>query len=213
MATICTDAVSRRLDSSWPVQILIGFAVTAALAVVCYFFVDRPVIDFAHSREFYRYAFLKWLTRPPEVFVILSPFVVVAGLLRWWITPWTWAEKVAVAAAVSTLCTALAALVLKISFGRAVDGFHPFHFGGAYRAFPSGHTACTLSVTVVAQVALPRWRLCWWALGGIVAASLIALTYHFVGDIIGGAFLGWVVGGTVARSFGLSGRPLVLRES
>ena len=109
----------------------------------------------------------------------------------------------AVAAAVSTLLTALAALLLKITFGRSVDGFHPFHFGEAYWAFPSGHTACTLSVTVVAQAAFPRWRLCWWALNGTVAATLIALNHHFVGDIVGGVFLGWAIGGTVARAFRL----------
>ena len=84
------------------------------------------------------------------------------------------------AAAVSTLFTVLAALILKITFGRSGDDglFYPCHFGEAYWAFPSGHTACTLSVTVVAQVALPRWRPCWWALAGTVAAALIALTYH-----------------------------------
>ncbi len=106
------------------------------------------------------------------------------------------------AAAVSTLFTALATLFLKITFGRSADGFHPFHFGTNYWAFPSGHTACTLSVTVVFQAAFPRWRVFWWALAGIVGASLIALTYHYVGDVLGGAFLGWAIGGTVARLIG-----------
>lgn len=205
MVTICTDAVYQRPDFSWPVQLLIGLAVTAALVVVVYFLLDQPVMFFVRDHELYRYRFLKWLTRPPEAFVILSPFVLLAGLLRRWFTPWTWAEKVAVAAAVSTLFTVLAAGLLKITFGRSLDGlFHPFHCGAAYWTFPSGHTACTLSVTVVVQMAIPRWRLCWWAIGGTVAAALIALAYHFVGDILGGAFLGWAVGGTVARLFGLN---------
>jgi membrane-associated phospholipid phosphatase len=70
-----------------------------------------------------------------------------------------------------------------MTFGRSSDGFHLFHAGAAYCAFPSGHTACTLSVVAVAQVAFPSWRLCWWSIAGVVAATLIALNYHFVGDI------------------------------
>ena len=204
MATICTDAVSRRSDFSWPVQMLIGLAVTAALVTVFYFFVDQPVISFIRGYELDRFPLLKWLTRPPEAFVRLSPFVLLACLIRRWFGPWTWAEKAALAAAVSTLLTALAALLLKMTFGRSADGFHPFHVGATYWAFPSGHTACTLSVTVVAQAAFPRWRLCWWSLAGIVSAMLIALSHHFVGDIFGGAFVGWAIAGTVARSFGIA---------
>jgi len=213
------DAVSRRPDLSWPMQMLVGLAVTAALVTALYFFIDQPVFSFVRDCELGRYRFLKWLTRPPEAFVILSPVVLLACLLRRWFTPphpplspdvggegrvrGNRVEKVAVAAAVSTLLTALAALILKITFGRSADGFHPFHFGAAYWMFPSGHTACTVSVAVVADAAFPRWRLCWWAIVGIVAATLIALTYHFVGDILGGAFLGWAIGGTVARALGL----------
>jgi membrane-associated phospholipid phosphatase len=203
MATICTDAGSRRPDSSWPVQVLIGLAVTAALVTVAYSFVDQPVMSFVRDHGLDRRHYLKWLTRPPEVFVLLSPFILLAGLVRRWFTPWARPEKVAVAAAVSTLFTALAALVLKITFGRSADGFHPFHFGAAYWAFPSGHTACTLSVTVVAGAALPRWRPCWWSLAGIVAVTLVVLGYHFVGDILAGAFVGWAIGGTAARWLGV----------
>lgn len=203
MTTTCTDAVSRSRGLSWPVQVLVALAVTAALVVPLYFFVDRPVLSFLRACDLGRYRLLKWLTRPPEAFLLLSPAVLLAGLLRRWVGPWGRLEKAAVAAAVSTLLTALATLLLKIAFGRSVDGFHPFHYGEAYWAFPSGHTACTLSVVVVARAALPRWRLCWWALAGTVAATLVALTHHFVGDVLGGAFLGWAVGGTVARAFGI----------
>jgi membrane-associated phospholipid phosphatase len=187
---------------------MIGLAVTAALVTAAYFFVDLPVLIFVRDHELYHHPFLHWLTRPPEVFVLVSPFVVLGCLLRRWFGPWTGAEKVAAAAAVSTLWTALATLLLKISFGRACPdigtyGFHPFQLGSAYWAFPSGHTACTLSVMAVIRVALPRWRLCWWSVAGLTGAALIALNYHFVGDILGGGFLGWAIGGTTARWFGI----------
>jgi membrane-associated phospholipid phosphatase len=203
VATTRMDAPRRPLDFSWLVQMLVWLGVTAALVTVAYFFVDQPVMSFISSCRLDRHGFLKWLTRPPEVFVLLSPFVLLAGLFRRFFGPWTRPEKVAVAAAVSTLFTALAALLLKITFGRGGDGFHPFHFGAAYWAFPSGHTACTLSVAAVAAVAFPRWRPCWWLVAGVVAATLIALNYHFVGDILGGAFVGWAIGVTAAKLFGL----------
>jgi membrane-associated phospholipid phosphatase len=200
MATIGTEAVPRPA-SPWAVQALVGLALTAALVTAAYFLVDEPVMAFVRHHELYRSRFLKWLTRPPEAFVLLSPPVLLAGLLRRWFNPWTRVEKVAVAAAVSTLLTALAVLVLKIAFGRSADGFHPFHFGVAYWALPSGHTACTLSATTVAEAASPRLRPFWWALAAIVAAALVGLTYHFVGDVVAGAFVGWAVGRTVARRF------------
>ncbi len=219
MATICTDATCRRLAFSWPVQMLIGLTVTAALVTAAYFFIDLPVSFFVRAYELNHYQFLKGLTRPPEAFVILSPFVLAASLLRRWFAPWTRPEKAAAAAAISTLLTALAALLLKMTFGRACPdlatvgglslphgsayGFYPFNVEAAFWAFPSGHTACTLSVTSVASAAFPRWRLCWWSIAGIVMAALIALNYHFVGDVVAGAFVGWAVGGTVARWFGL----------
>jgi hypothetical protein len=218
MATICTDATDRRLALSWPMQILIGLAVTATLVITAYFFVDLPVLFFVRGHGLDHCDFLKWLTRPPEAFVTLAPFVLLAGLLRRWFGPWTRLEKAAAAAAVSTLLTALAAVLLKMTFGRScpdvvtVDGgaygFYPFHVGAAYWAFPSGHTACTFSVTSVMEVAFPKRRLYCWLVAGIVMAALVALSYHFVGDLPAGAFVGWAVGGTTARLFGLKTLPI-----
>src|SRR5262249_40273545 len=91
-----------RPELSWPTQLFLGLAVTAALVAVAYFFVDRPVAFFVRDAGLKSVRFLKWLTRPPEAFVILSPLVLLAGLLRRLFGPWTRPEKVAVVAAVST---------------------------------------------------------------------------------------------------------------
>jgi membrane-associated phospholipid phosphatase len=207
-----------RPDVSWPVQMLIGLAVTAALVAVTYFYVDRPVTFYFrdHAPD---HGHLKWVTRLPETLLVLSPVVLVAGLIRRRSAPWTRPQKAAVAAAASTLLTAPAVALLKITFGRycpelaiakgpsllhgGAYGFNLFHAGAAYWAFPSGHTACTLSALSVAMIALPGWRLLWWSVAGLVAAVLVVLNYHFVGDVIAGAFLGWAVGGTVARRLGV----------
>jgi len=123
------------------------------------------------------------------------------------------------AASVSILITAALVYDLKLGFGRywpetwvndnpslirdGAYGFHPFHSGAAFGSFPSGHTARTLAVTSVVWIAYPRWR---W-LSGLVSAAvpigLVGMNYHFVGDTIGGGFLGANVGAYTARFFRL----------
>lgn len=205
MTAIRMDAAPRRPDFPWPAQALAGLLVTAALVVVAYFFIDQPVMSFFRGLGLDGHRFLKWLTKPPEAFVFLSPLALLAGLIRRRLGHWTRPERAAVAAAVSTLLAALASLALKIAFGRSADGFHPFHFGAAYWAFPSGHTACTLSVTSVAEAAAPRWWPCWWGLAALVGGMLIVLNHHFVGDVLAGAFVGWAIGRATASLFSLDG--------
>jgi membrane-associated phospholipid phosphatase len=209
-----------RPEWSWPVQLLIGLAVTAALVAAAYIHVDRPVTFYFRDHAL-DHRHLKWVTRLPETLLVLSPVVLLAGLIRSRFGPWTRPQKAAVAAAASTLLTAPAVVLLKLTFGRycpdlaaakgpsllhgGAYGFNLFHAGAAYWAFPSGHTACTLSALSVAMVAFRRWRLLLWSIAGLVAVVLVVLNYHFVGDVIAGAFLGWAVGGTVARGFGIEG--------
>lgn len=196
----------------WSLRVLIGLAVTVGLVAVAYAFVDQPVAYFIRNQGLGRHRWLKWLTRPPEVFVVLSPVVLLAGLLRRWRGSWDRLERVAVASGISTLLAALAVGILKITFGRpgpdlvlagCADGFNLFSLEPAYWALPSGHTACTLSVMTVAWVAFPRWWVCWWLIGGVVAVTLIGLNHHFVGDILAGGFVGWAIAGTVARFLAL----------
>jgi membrane-associated phospholipid phosphatase len=85
--------------------------------------------------------------------------------------------------------------------GDGAYGFHPFHFGPAYGSFPSGHTARTVAVASVLWAAYPRWRLAWTAVAASVAVGRVGMNYHFVGDTIGGAFLGALTGMYAALFF------------
>jgi len=205
--------------TSWHMQVLVGLIGATVLVIVAYFYVDLPVLRFVRERELTREPVLRWLILPPEGFCIASPFVLLAGLVRRWFAPWARPERVAVAAAVATLLAALAAGLLKIAIGRAgpilvpadvttslhhgIYGFYPFNLDNAYWAVPSGHTACTFSVTRVVQAAYPRSRLLCWLPDVLVPAALVGLGHHFVGDIFAGAFLGWAIAGTIVRWFGL----------
>jgi membrane-associated phospholipid phosphatase len=91
--------------------------------------------------------------------------------------------------------------------GSDAYGFHPFHFGEAYGSFPSGHTARTFAVLSVVWLAYPALRWPCIAVCGAVVVGLVGMNYHFVGDTVGGACLGWLTG---AYSAGLSG--LVQRD-
>jgi membrane-associated phospholipid phosphatase len=208
---------------AWPVQMLVGLAGTTVAVVVAYFFIDLPVFCLIRESGLDHCFVLKWLTRPPEVFFALSPFVLLIGLLRRWFGPWNRLEKVAVAGAIATLLAALATQLLKIVFGRAgpilvtandcssllcgIYGFYPFQLSPSYWALPSGHTACTLSLTCVLGAAIPKWRLLWLSISVIVPVMLVVLNHHYVGDVFAGAFIGWAIAGTTMRWLGLETVP------
>ncbi len=59
---------------------------------------------------------------------------------------------------------------------------------------PSGHTARIVAVAAVVWIAYPRWRWAYVVLPGLVASGLVGMEYHFVGDTVGGAFVGALVG-------------------
>jgi len=104
---------------------------------------------------------------------------------------------------------------LKLAFGRTwpetwlhnnpsliqngVYGFNPFHGGAAYASFPSGHTTAVCAVMSVLWLCYPQLR---GIVALIVAAVIIGLLgadYHFLSDVIAGAFIGTSVGWFLVR--------------
>ena len=61
-------------------------------------------------------------------------------------------------------------------------------------SFPSGHMARTVAVAAVFWITYPRGRWVYVVASMAVAAGLIGMNYHFVGDVIGGSFVGGIVG-------------------
>jgi membrane-associated phospholipid phosphatase len=68
-------------------------------------------------------------------------------------------------------------------------GFHWFHAG----CFPSGHSALLVAGLTAICLYYPRWKIPSVLLTLILAVTLLLLNYHFVSDIIGGAYLGLTV--------------------
>jgi membrane-associated phospholipid phosphatase len=194
---------------------LVALFLCAALVALCYFFVDRPVAFFVHNHRFADDRVLKWVTYLPPALQTCVPLLLAAFAVRRAWGPWRRWEQVVVVACISLLLAEQFRGSLAYAFGRywpetwingnpsligdGAYGFHPFHHGIAYDSFPSGHTARTVAVATVVWIAYPRWR---WACGLAclaVALDLLALDYHFVGDLIAGGFVGGIVAAYAAR--------------
>jgi membrane-associated phospholipid phosphatase len=189
---------------------ILALLVCAILVSVAFFLIDRPVAFFVHDQRINHYVFLKWLTYIPEVLVALAPVVLVLCAVQMAAFPLARFQKVCFAASVSIMVTAAFLLSLKGVFGRywpetwidknpsliqnGAYGFHFLHYGSAYDSFPSGHTARTLSVLSIFWIAYPRWGWVSALVSASVVVGLVGMNYHFVGDTIGGAFLGSIIG-------------------
>jgi membrane-associated phospholipid phosphatase len=187
------------------------------LVAVAYFFVENPVAYLVHEPHPDEFSWLKVLPEMPDAFPVLPLVVLSLCLVPSLLGPLPRYQKVGLAASISLLVTVAALAVLKIVFGRywpetwidgnpslignGAYGFHPFHYGVAYGSFPSGHTARTLSVVSVVWICYPWWRWACVLVAGAVVVGLIGMDYHFVGDTIGGAFLGGMIGAWIVHFF------------
>ncbi|MFT3882698.1 MAG: phosphatase PAP2 family protein [Gemmatales bacterium] len=84
-----------------------------------------------------------------------------------------------------------------------VFGFNFFHDGSAYGSFPSGHASRTLAVGTVIWIAWPRWRWAVILISFCLCVALVLMNYHFVSDVIGGSFIGSIVGVYSAKLCGV----------
>jgi len=97
----------------------------------------------------------------------------------------------------------LAKAALKFAFGRVntrlwlhepgLYGFHWFQRRQGYDGFPSGHMIVIVTLLAALWRFHPKcrpWCLC---LGLLLAVALIATDYHFLSDVIAGAYLGAMV--------------------
>jgi membrane-associated phospholipid phosphatase len=192
-----------------------GRVIVAALSCgilvgISILFLDRPVAFLMH-RLFHRSLFFLPLAGIGQIPLSLAgPALVVASLAAWrgWRPDgraWT-----GIACGVAELITIAVKDQLKDAFGRTwpetwvhhnpslihdgVYGFFPFHGGDGWSSFPSGHTAATSAVVGVLWWRAPQLRWLWALLLALTGIGLIGGNYHFLGDVIAGAYLGLACG-------------------
>lgn len=105
--------------------------------------------------------------------------------------------------------------LLKYLFGRVNTRFwllhqteHDFRWfqgGDDFSGFPSGHMAVFTALIVSAWLYYPRLRTLYLGLLLLLGGALIATDYHFLSDVIAGAWLGLLVNFCVARCVTIPG--------
>jgi membrane-associated phospholipid phosphatase len=183
------------------------------LIILCYIFVDKPVVFWANAHHLQQYYWLELLTHLDD---ILSGMVFVIYLVLWLrflIGKKSRQDRAVLVIANSYVIAAFLVVILKFVFARywpdtwvnnnlsllhdGAYGFNWFHLGAAYESFPSGHTARVVAAMMAVCLVYPRWR---WLAGLVIlltAAGLIGVYYHFVSDVIAGTLLGYVVATTI----------------
>ncbi len=184
----------------------LGFLGTAAAVAVSYFWLDRPIALYVHSRVDAADSFER-LTLIPD---ILAAALIVAfvGLAFYALSGHRLSrfQTVLVICGMSLAVAVAAKDFLKGAFGRPwpetwVDnnpsfikngayGFHPFNGWSAFASFPSGHSTMACTVMTVLWICYPRFRLLYALCMLAVAVGLVGANFHFLGDVIAGSYLG-----------------------
>ncbi len=102
----------------------------------------------------------------------------------------------------AVLLSGLVSDVIKVAVGRARPkllaeagfyGFVPLNFRSDHQSFPSGHATTGAAVAFAVAWLWPAWRWPMMIFAAAVAASRVVIGAHFMGDVIAGLAIGWVV--------------------
>jgi membrane-associated phospholipid phosphatase len=194
---------------------LLAIAACAIAVIFCYFFIDRPVAFFFHNHQAASVEGFRWLTEPPPLVQGWAPLVLVLLAIRRAFGRWRiWQQ---------TLFIACASLIIADQFreslgdicgrywpetwhnnnpsliGTGAYGFHPFEVGDDTGSFPSGHAARIVGFVSVFWLSMPRGRWLYAIIALPMLVALVAMNYHFVGDVTAGSVLGAIVGTWAVR--------------
>ena len=175
-----------------------------AMVLLCIGYVDRPLARIlgAHS------PFHHFLTAPslnaPILIVLAAAALMLALGYRALGQPFPrWMVAATIAGLALMLSVTLTELVLKPVFGRTLPsaylhggeyGFHWFHPGRQFGSFPSGHSDQVAAILAVFWAFYPRWRWLYAAVFLLLSLALMAGQWHFLSDIIAGAYVGVAAG-------------------
>lgn len=194
---------------------LLALTIAAIATVACIAWIDRPAAEF-FDRYFPQAEWRLWIDR------LVAPFeagVLVALIFLFSCGAWVISgRRLPSWTRTPTLCSwavlwaAAADIILKHVFGRGWvdptylgDGLYGFHFlNGSphWDCFPSGTASISCAVAAALWIVMPRSR--WWAVPIVVllCAGVLVTNYHWVGDVVAGAFLGVSIGWMTVRLLG-----------
>ena len=200
----------------------IAVAVCVGAIVLCYFWIDRPVAFFVYHHGTEHARLWRWLTYPPPEFQTWSPLALTLLCIRRAWGRWTRWQHALFVACLSVIVADQFRYCLGDIVGRywpetwrhdnpslintGTYGFHPFQRGDDIGSFPSGHATRIVSFGAPWVIAFPRTVVAVTVIALPMILSLIAMNYHFVGDVIGGSVLGGIVAAYAVQLAGLKDR-------
>jgi membrane-associated phospholipid phosphatase len=177
---------------------LLAFAACAILTVLAILFIDRPVAEIVQTLPWARALRAPTLGAPVLV-VFAALALLVCGAFALNGRPLArWATTAMLAALSLGWSEFVIEILLKPVFGRPHPSLlisqNQFHFawfhGDMNTSFPSGHTGQIVSIATVLWLLYPQWRTVYAITTIAVMLALILGNWHFVGDVIAGAFIG-----------------------
>lgn len=178
--------------------------------VICYFFVDRQVVWFAHEHNLRQYSILYFFS---DYLVNIINFTIFFFYIYYFIKMLLKnvsdfdARFLLVANAI--VIGQFIKEILKGVFGRYwaetfrnnnpslirdnVYGFNWFKFDSSYASFPSGHATFIFSFVVCMWILFPKYRWLYSILAFLVVVGQLLQYFHYASDLIAGALLGTIV--------------------
>jgi membrane-associated phospholipid phosphatase len=202
-------------------RLLASLVATALLVFVCHCYVDAG-LALLISREIPGASVWARHTSaiPDFLFLlvcIMTGVAVVCYFVRTWRGIDTPATRFFHLVAYAVPAAYVGKTILKWVFGRVTTrawlqkpqlyGFHWFHGGGPYDGFPSGHMAVFTALTVALWRFFPRCRRICPVFPLVLASALIVTNYHFLSDVLAGAYLGVLVEAASYRLLNRRGIP------
>jgi membrane-associated phospholipid phosphatase len=186
---------------------ILVFFLLAVVLTFCNFFVDREIALFV-GKVFYRNpVWSKYTAVIPDLLFLLVCLTTVSAFICYqyrarkgiYDEDTKFFQLVAFAIPASFLIKS----VLKFVFGRIntrvwLDhhdwyGFHFFQGSGDYGGFPSGHMVVFATFAAAFSRRYPRYNSLYLFFLLLLAAALITTNYHFLSDVVAGAYLGVLV--------------------
>ncbi len=173
---------------------------------ICYYYLDKPIAFEMNRINFRKYSFFKWLNQISFICSFTSFVLLITLSLKAILRPLKGPQR-SLFLLSSTVATSIFLKdFFKVIFGRTwpdtwfannpslikdqIYGFHFWKWDYAYESFPSGHATVAFCVITFLWILAPKWRWLAVVLALFQTIPLIAFNYHFLGDVIGGAYLG-----------------------
>lgn len=198
---------------------IFALIICCILVLFFYWWLDKPIVYWEAEHHTQSYLILKWLTHIPEMFIALTILLAPIMAIRFCYQKWSRRDHLVFATMIALALAYFIRGPLKFVFARTwpdtwvcnnlsllqnnVYGFHWFHSGVTYQAFPSGHETATVAVMAMLWIVYPRWRWLAVLISLLVAIGLAGMYYHFISDIIAGGFLGGLTAYYVAIIMGV----------